>query len=132
MFGFVFIVTAVVAGKRSLLDQHWWGSPSFVPGVILCSEMLTRLSKRKNYFKYMTIALVIYLIINAFYFIRIPESLFAVPRNELCKYYLERVNVYLKRGEIGKAIVRAKWIVKKCNNEDIVEKAKAIASYVSN
>ena len=72
----------------------------------------------------MAVGLIIYFTIHSFLFINIPESKYALPKNEMCKYYLDRAEAYLEWSEEKEAIIRCKWALKKHPNKEILSRVK--------
>lgn len=126
MFGFVFIAVSIIAGRYSLLDDHEWVSVSLFPGVILVSHMLIKMGEKSRLMKSITAVLVIYLFVNSLKFINLPENQFAVPRNALYKYYLQRAEIYLQEGQWGKAIDRCQWVIKRCRDEKVLKEIRTM------
>ncbi|MBL7197170.1 MAG: glycosyltransferase family 39 protein [Candidatus Omnitrophica bacterium] len=125
MFGSIFIITTILRGP-TLFDDHWWGDMTLYPGVILCAHMLIKLKERYKFVNLAIAGLIIYFAINCFYFINLPENEFTATRSALCKYYLERAEIYLEKGEREEAIKRCKWVIKRCSDEKILKRSEVI------
>jgi len=130
MFGVIFITTSVVGGSvAGLFADHWWGTMSLYPGVILCSHMLINLKEKYKFGKFIMIALSLYFLIHAFYFIKNSKNYeFVIPINRLCIERLDKAEYYLQNGNVEKAVDLCKWIEYKSwgRNEKVYEKAREI------
>lgn len=127
MFSFVFIATSVISGEEFFdIDQHWWASLTLYPGVILCSQMLTKLKEQYKFANFAVFGFIIYFIIHSFYFISLPENIFAVPKNETCKYCLRRAEIYLRENKRNDAIKRCTWVIGMHPDEEISNQAKKL------
>ena len=130
MFGFIFLVTSII-NADTLLDDHNWAAITIYPGAILCSYMLTELRKRFKFFNLIIIGLIGYFIVNSLFFINLPENLYAVPRNELHKYYLHRAKIYLEQGEWNKAVHRCQLVLDKNPDKKTALEAREILGLIS-
>jgi len=95
MFSFIFIVTSIIAGANSLFDDHWWGSQTIFPGIILCSSMLCSLIQKYRFMKIAIIGLILYLMFHSVILINLPESEFAVPKKKYAVICSERFDSLL-------------------------------------
>jgi 4-amino-4-deoxy-L-arabinose transferase-like glycosyltransferase len=128
MFTFVFLFTSVIAGADTLFDDHWWAEMTLFPGVILCSYMLVELQKKTRFINFVTVGLVTYSLVHAVSFINLPEHQYAVPREYLQKWYLEKAELYLKDHKRDLAIDRCRWVLARAKNEGIIKSADIIMS----
>jgi len=108
MFIFIFIVANFIGSGLHL--GHWRASMTIYPGIILCAYMLMDLSKRKFYFKGITAILSIYLIFRSFYWINLPESMYAVPGDVYYKDCIARLREFHENGDTAGKRKIYKWV----------------------
>lgn len=117
MFCVVFLITSIAAGAYTLFDDHWWASMTIYPGVILFTNMLVILKERFKLFNFLAAGLLIYLAVHSLYFINLTENQFAVPKDELCRYYLRRASYYRDNGQRKRMVNNCNWVIKNCKRE---------------
>jgi len=131
IFGSVFLVTSIIAGSYTLLDDHWWADMTLFPGVVLCAYMLFDFQAKCRVIKFFIAAIIIYFFFHCVHFINLPESQFALPPDSLYQYYLNKAEEYLSNNEKHIAQNRCHWVLARAKNPAIIGRAKNILGRIS-
>lgn len=88
-FALIVTATTFIGGTKNnmLLDNHWWGAMSVVPGIILLTGMFMDLMQRQKWTVYPIMFFVFYSVIHAHFFVQLTQSQFAVPPDWLRAFY---------------------------------------------
>lgn len=89
MFGIIFVMTSVIAGSVTFFDDHTWGAQTYYAGIILSSHLIVRKIREHKSVAVFLLLFCVYLVIHAIYYIRLPQSLHAIPKQLRAQYYLQ-------------------------------------------
>lgn len=108
IFWFVFVLLSFVratsgGGYYFHLDNFWWAVVSVVPGFILGSTMLVRLSRQYGFMKYVVVLIACYFIINAIQFVNFPANCFVPRRSVRISELHKTAEYYMNEGREDKA-----------------------------
>jgi hypothetical protein len=118
----MFVITAVWATilDPSFIDSHHRASLTIFPGIIMAAYMLMELVRQNKQVQFAVAALIGYFILRAGHFISLPEHCYAVSNKDLCSFYYQRAVEYKKDGNFDLSMQRAKWIMKRCHDQEVL------------
>lgn len=73
--------------------------------------MLVNLKEQYKFANFFILGFICYFSIHSFYFISLPEHIFAVPENETYRYYLRRAEIHLLENKKDTAIKRCECVI---------------------
>jgi 4-amino-4-deoxy-L-arabinose transferase-like glycosyltransferase len=127
MFFCIFIITTVMGyHPRHLCSDHIWTTATLYPGVILSSYMLVDVGKKCKLYEFVIPIIIAYFAIHAVRFASLPENQFAVPKMDLCEYYMKRAEIYVGEGSEDKARDRCSRVLSWCPNSAYGKRAQEI------
>jgi hypothetical protein len=100
MFFVIFVFFLFFASKGPFSNfNHWWTALSFIPAVVLASNVLSKIYKKGSSFKWIPAALVIYLFFHSLSFLAISDQVYIRRPSFLSKLYLKYARTFFLKGD---------------------------------
>ena len=100
-FLFIFLFFTFLASSGLFKNfSFYWASISFIPAIVLVSDLFADLFRKKSILKWLPIAFVLYFFCHSIYFLSITDQIYVRRSSFLTKYYIHLGRDGLLKGNI--------------------------------